>query len=51
MQISQFESVWELPMTKTYLNCGKELSTKGKYCDNTCQNEYQYKELVKTFRS
>lgn len=32
---------------KTYLNCGKELSdTRKKYCDNTCQAEYQYKEWV-----
>lgn len=51
MRISQFESVWELSMTKTCLNCGKELSTRGKYCDNTCQNEYQYKEWVKRWKN
>ena len=28
---------------KQCLNCGKEIPTRNKYCDNSCQNEYQNK--------
>lgn len=37
------------------LNCGKELdsskrNTKHKYCDNKCQQEYEYKQWVKSYK-
>lgn len=27
-------------------NCGKEVPSRNKYCNNACQVEYQYKEWV-----
>ena len=34
------------------LNCGKELNRhQGKYCSNECQQEYQYKEYIRRWKS
>lgn len=35
------------------LNCGKELKKKknSKYCNNKCQQEYQYHEYIKQWKS
>lgn len=34
------------------LNCGKELEyRRNKYCNNHCQQEFQYKEYVKNWKS
>lgn len=33
------------------LNCGKELNRSGaKFCNNKCQNDYYYKEWVKSWK-
>ncbi len=28
------------------LNCGKKISSKKKYCNNTCQHEFRHKERI-----
>jgi predicted RNA-binding Zn-ribbon protein involved in translation (DUF1610 family) len=37
------------------LNCGKEIpyrkSSKNKYCDNTCQREYEYKQYIERWKN
>ena len=37
------------------LNCGKEMpyrrNTKNKFCDNTCQQEYEYKQYIERWKN
>ena len=33
-------------MIKLCLNCGKEIPSRNKYCDNICQNKYEYKQYI-----
>ena len=33
------------------LNCKKEISNKKKFCNNSCQKEYQYKEYIKNWKN
>ena len=33
------------------MNCGKELSkTATKYCNNKCQNDYEYKQYIERWK-
>ena len=32
------------------LNCGENISSKKKFCNNQCQKEYQYKEYIKKWK-
>ena len=32
-------------------NCGKEIARRNRYCDNQCQNDYQYKEAIRKWLS
>ena len=31
---------------KKCLNCEQEIPSRNKYCNNTCQNEYEYKQKI-----
>ena len=33
-------------MVKLCLNCGKEIPSRNKYCENICQNKYEYKQYI-----
>lgn len=33
------------------LNCSKKISNKKKFCNITCQKEYQYKEYIKSWKN
>lgn len=33
------------------LNCGSKLNRKGKYCNNNCQMEYQYKTYIDDWKN
>ena len=35
---------------KTCLNCGKEIPSRNKYCDNKCQSEYEHKQYIKRWK-
>jgi len=37
--------------THKCLNCNKEIPIKNKYCDNTCQLEYQSKVYIETWKN
>ena len=32
------------------LNCGCSITSKGKYCSNKCQTEFQYKEYIQKWK-
>lgn len=32
------------------LNCNKEINFKKKYCNNTCQSEYQYNQYIERWK-
>lgn len=38
-------------MSKKCLNCGKEIPNRNKYCDNTCQAEFQYKKYIEDWKN
>lgn len=38
-------------MAKLCLNCGKEIPTRNKYCNNICQNEFAHKEYIRRWKN
>ena len=35
---------------KKCLNCEQEIPSRNKYCNNTCQNEYEYKQKIQEWK-
>ena len=35
----------------TCLSCGKDTSSRNKYCDNICQGNYEYKQKIQNWKS
>ena len=33
------------------LNCGKEIASRNKYCNNNCQAEYQHKQWIQRWKN
>lgn len=36
---------------KTCLNCGETINPRNKFCNNYCQNEYQYTQYIKRWKN
>lgn len=39
-----------MKIQKFCLNCGKEIPSRNKYCNNQCQNDYTYKQYIKNWK-